>query len=148
MLALKVQETDQSCAEIAGLNEISKYDLALVGLIGKKGEVMMREIAEYLDVPFSTATGVVDKLVKKKILKRVNSEIDRRTVMVGLTPKRGTEIFHQFITFRHKLGEVVLAHMDERDFADIERLMKKMVRQISDNNVEAQIKKGFAKIKD
>lgn len=148
MLALKVQETDQSCAEIAGLNEISKYDLALVGLIGKKGEVIMREIAEYLDVPFSTATGVVDKLVKKKILKRVNSEIDRRTVKVGLTSKRGTEIFHQFITFRHRLGEVVLANMDERDFADIERLMKKMVRQISDYHVEAQIKKGFAKVED
>lgn len=146
MLALKVQETDQSCAEIAGLNEITKYDLALVGLIGKKGEVIMREIAEYLDVPFSTATGVVDKLVKKKILKRVNSEIDRRTVKVGLTSKRGAEIFHQFITFRHRLGEVVLANMDERDFADIERLMKKMVRQISDHHVEAQIKTGFAKV--
>ena len=53
MLALKVQEqTDQSCAEMAGVNEISKYDLALVGRIGKKGEVIMREIAEYLDVPF------------------------------------------------------------------------------------------------
>ena len=146
MLALKVQETDQSCAEIAGLNEISKYDLALVGLIGKKGEVIMREIAEYLDVPFSTATGVVDKLVKKKILKRVNSEIDRRTVKVGLTSKKGVEIFRQFIAFRHRLGEVVLANMDERDFADIERLMKKMVRQISDHHVEAHIKKGFAKV--
>jgi DNA-binding MarR family transcriptional regulator len=148
MLALKVQETDQSCAEMAGVNEISKYDLALVGLIGKKGEVIMREIAEYLDVPFSTATGVVDKLVKKKILKRVNSETDRRIVKVGLTPKRGKEIFDQFISFRHKLGEIVLANMDERDFSDIERLMKKMVRQIADHNVEAQMKKEFANIKE
>jgi DNA-binding MarR family transcriptional regulator len=147
MLALKVQETDQSCAEMAGVNEISKYDLALVGLIGKKGEVIMREIAEYLDVPFSTATGVVDKLVKKKILKRVNSETDRRTVKVELTSKRGKEIFQQFISFRHKLGEIVLANMDERDFADIERLMKKMVRQIADHNVDAQLKKELAQVK-
>jgi DNA-binding MarR family transcriptional regulator len=147
MLALKVQETDQSCAEMAGVNEISKYDLALVGLIGKKGEVIMREIAEYLDVPFSTATGVVDKLVKKKILKRVNSETDRRTVKVELTSKRGKEIFQQFISFRHKLGEIVLANMDERDFTDIERLMKKMVRQISDHNVDAQLKKELAQVK-
>lgn len=139
MLSLKVQETDQSCAEMAGVNEISKYDLALVGLIGKKGEVIMREIAEYLDVPYSTATGVVDKLVKKKILKRVNSEIDRRTVKVGLTSKRGKEIFQQFISFRHKLGEIVLANMDERDFEDIERLMKKMVRQIADHNVRSAL---------
>ena len=36
---------------------------------------------------------------------------------------------------------------DDKDFADIERLMKKMVRQISDHNVEAQIKRGFAQVK-
>jgi hypothetical protein len=34
--------------------------------------------------------------------------------------------------------------MDERDFADIERLMKKMVCQIADHNVEEQIKKQFS----
>jgi DNA-binding MarR family transcriptional regulator len=148
MLSLKVQEVDQSCAEMAGVNEISKYDLALVGLIGKKEEVIMRDIAEYLDVPYSTATGIVDKLVKKKILKRVNSETDRRTVKVGLTPKRGKEIFEQFISFRHKLGEIVLAKMDERDFEDIERLMTKMVRQISDHNMSAQLKKELTATKE
>ena len=146
MLAIKVQETDQSCADIVGVNDISKYDLALVGLIGKKGEVIMREIAEYLDVPYSTATGIVDKLVGKKIVRRFNSEDDRRTVRVALTPKRGSEIFQLFMAFRHKLGEIVLANMDEGDFADIERLMKKMVKQISDHNVEAQLKE-MAKVK-
>ena len=140
LFAAKVQETDQSCAEILGANDISKFDLALVGFIGKKGEVIMREVAEYLDVPYSTATGIVDKLVKKKIVKRVNSETDRRTVKVAITPKKGKEIFEQFTFFRHKLGAIILSNMDERDLSDIERIMKKMVRQISDHNIKAQLK--------
>jgi DNA-binding MarR family transcriptional regulator len=147
LLSVKVQETDQSCAEIVSANDISKYDLALVGMIGQKGEVIMRDIAEYLDVPYSTATGIVDKLVNKKILKRINSDTDRRTVKISLTPKKGKEICEQFVCFRHKLGEIVLANMDERDFADIDRIMKKMVRQISEHNVEAEVKREMTSLK-
>ncbi|HEX5168264.1 MAG TPA: MarR family winged helix-turn-helix transcriptional regulator [Cyclobacteriaceae bacterium] len=147
MFALKVQETDQSCVEMAAANDITKYDLALIGHIGKKGEVIMREIADYVDVPYSTATGIIDKLVKKKLVKRVNSETDRRTVKVALTPKKGKELFDQFMNFRHKLGEIVLSNMDERDFSDIERIMKKMVRQISDHNVESQLREELTAAK-
>jgi DNA-binding MarR family transcriptional regulator len=147
MFSLKVQETDQSCVELVGTNDISKYDLLLLGVIGKKGEVIMREVAEFLDVPYSTATGIVDKLVQKKIVKRVNSETDRRTVKVALTSKKGQEIFEKFMSCRHKLGEIVLSNMDERDLTDIERIMKKMVRQISDHNMETQLKKELGEMK-
>jgi DNA-binding MarR family transcriptional regulator len=147
LLAVKVQATDQSCTEIVSVNDINKSDLALVGMVGKKGEVIMRDIAEYLDVPYSTATGIVDKLVNKKILKRINSETDRRTVKISITPKKGKEIYDQFNRFRHKLGEIVLANMDERDFADIERIMKKMVRQISEHNFEAELKREMTNMK-
>lgn len=147
MLAIQVQETDQSCVEIVAANDITKYDLALIGMIGKKGEVIMRDIADYLDIPYSTATGIVDKLVKKKMLKRVNSETDRRNVKVELTARKGKELFDQFMNFRHKLGEIVLAGMDERDFSDIERIMKKMVRQISDHNIEDQLRKELSEVK-
>lgn len=147
MFSLKVQETDQSCVELVGANDITKYDLLLIGMIGRKGEIIMREVAEYLDVPYSTATGIVDKLVQKKIVKRVNSETDRRTVKVALAPKKGKEIFEKFMSFRHKLGEIVLSNMDEQDFTDIERIMKKMVRQISDHNMETRLKKELAEVK-
>ena len=144
MFAIKVQETDQSCVDIVAANDISKYDLALIGMIGKKGEVIMREVADYLDVPYSTATGVVDKLVSKKILKRINSETDRRTVKVTITNKKGQEIFDKFNYFRHTLGQLVLSSLDEKDFADMDRIMKKMAGKISDRNIEVELKKALA----
>ena len=144
MFAIKVQETDQSCVDIVAANDITKYDLALIGMIGKKGEVIMRDIAEYLDVPYSTATGIVDKLVNKKILKRINSDTDRRTVKVTITTKKGQEIFDKFNYFRHTLGQLVLSSLDENDFSDMDRIMKKMVRNIADRNMEAELKKALA----
>lgn len=133
LLIAKTQETDQSCITIIGANDITKQDLAIIAFVGKRGEVIMREIADYLDIPYSTATGIIDKLVNKKVLKRVNCPTDRRKVAVGLTPKKGQEVFQQFTAFRHGLGAKVLAPMDERDFEDMDRIMKKMVKQISVN---------------
>jgi DNA-binding MarR family transcriptional regulator len=83
----------------------------------------------------------VDKLVRKKFLRRISSETDRRIVRVEITPKKGKDIYEQFMLFRHKLGEITLSAMDERDFDDMDRIMKKMVRQITDYNVETQLKK-------
>jgi hypothetical protein len=60
---------------------------------------------------------------------------------VEITPKKGKDIYEQFMLFRHKLGEITLSAMDERDFDDMDRIMKKMVRQITDYNVETQLKK-------
>lgn len=141
LLSLKVQETDQSCCEIVSTNDITKVDLALIGFIGKEEEVIMRQVAEYLKVPYSTATGIVDKLVNMKFLKRVNSEKDRRTVKVCLTPKKGKEIYSQFLSFRNKLGEIVLSDLDEKDFEDIARIMEKMANKITNYNLDNDLRK-------
>jgi DNA-binding MarR family transcriptional regulator len=141
LFAGRVQETDQSCADIVTANCISKFDLALIGMIGKRNEVIMRDIAEFLDVPQSTATGIVDKLVSTKILRRLHSETDRRTVKISLTPKKGQEIYQQFINFRYKLGEIVLRNLDERDLSDLQRIMSKMLTQITEQSLEGEVKR-------
>jgi DNA-binding MarR family transcriptional regulator len=145
LFAGRVQETDQSCAELVNVNSINKLDLALIGMIGKREEVIMRDVAEFLSIPQSTATGIVDKLVSKKILRRLHSETDRRTVKIMLTPRKGQEIYQQFITFRYKLGELVLQNLDERDLSDLHRIMSKMLKQITNHqsveNVERELEK-------
>lgn len=82
-MMLKMQEIDNRCMESA--KDISKREFVLVILIGKKGEMIMREIADHLQIPMSTATGIVDKLVEKDYLQRNYSSEDRRIVKVGLS---------------------------------------------------------------
>ncbi|MFZ5986197.1 MAG: MarR family winged helix-turn-helix transcriptional regulator [Bacillota bacterium] len=65
----------------------SKSELFTMLLIEKHGEIIMSQIADYTGVPMSTATGVVDRLVKHGYLIRERSESDRRIVVIKLTAK-------------------------------------------------------------
>ncbi len=48
----------------------------------------MSSFAEGIDVPLSTATRIVNRLVKKGIAVRHRSDLDRRTVEIDLRPLR------------------------------------------------------------
>ena len=47
----------------------------------------MSQIADYVNIPMSTATGIIDRLVKNGYCTRRRSESDRRVVMIALTKK-------------------------------------------------------------
>ena len=63
-LLLKLEEVDNFCMELS--KDITKADLSLIGYVGRENEVIMRQVAEFCEVPLSTATWTVDKLVDKK----------------------------------------------------------------------------------
>ncbi|MDH3711295.1 MAG: MarR family transcriptional regulator [Cyclobacteriaceae bacterium] len=119
-LMVKMEEVDDFCVELT--KDISKQDLSLIGYIGRQEEVIMREVATYCEVPLSTATWCVDKLVEKKYLKRVNSQEDRRIVKVSLT-KKGQGVFELFQSKKYEMGERMLGNLSkERQEAFIETL--------------------------
>lgn len=47
----------------------------------------MTQIAEYILAPLNTTTGVIGRLEKKQMVKRVRSDEDRRIVLITLTDK-------------------------------------------------------------
>lgn len=64
---------------------VSRFELAALMLAERHDNITMSALAQGMSVPMSTATGVVDRLVRKKLLKRDRSEEDRRIVTVALT---------------------------------------------------------------
>ena len=63
----------------------SKSELFTMMLVDRHGEITMSQIADYINVPMSTATGVVERLVKNGYLERDRSYSDRRVVVIELT---------------------------------------------------------------
>ena len=119
-LILKLEEVDNFCVELT--KDISKQDLSLIGYVGNNGEVIMRQVAEFCDVPLSTATWNVDKLVEKKYLRRFHSEEDRRIVKVALT-KKGIGVFMLFQQKKGEMGQRMLSVLSaEKQLAFIEYL--------------------------
>lgn len=64
---------------------VSKTELLTLLQVDRNGEIIMSQIADYINIPMSTATGLVERLVKKGYLERARSESDRRIVTIRLT---------------------------------------------------------------
>ena len=109
-LILKLEEVDNFCVHLT--RDISKHELALISYIGEEEETIMRQVADFCEVPLSTATWTVDKLVDKKYLKRVNSLDDRRIVKVSLT-KKGIGVFVMFQQKKYEMGQRMLSDLSE-----------------------------------
>lgn len=70
--------------------EMSKQDLFSIMIVGRQGETTMSQLSDQMNMPMSTATGIVDRLVKKGYVQRGRSEADRRIVAITLTDKGRT----------------------------------------------------------
>lgn len=64
---------------------LAKQDLISLLMIERVGECTMTQLAEHMNFPTSTMTGIVDRLVKKGFVERYRSEQDRRIVLINLT---------------------------------------------------------------
>lgn len=65
--------------------KFSKLELFTMLLVDKRKETTMTELVEYINTPMSTATGIVDRLVRNGYISRGRSETDRRIVLLSLT---------------------------------------------------------------
>lgn len=73
-------------------SEFSKTEIVTMFFVDRRGETTMSRLAEYLGVPMSTATGIVDRLVKNGSIVRDRSEADRRIVTLRLTDRGKTAL--------------------------------------------------------
>ncbi|MEM7552067.1 MAG: MarR family transcriptional regulator [Bacteroidota bacterium] len=133
-LIVKMQEVDSFCVDMT--KDISKQDLSLIGFVGKRDRLIMRDIAEFLEVPFSTATGIVDKLVQKGYLLRFNSEEDRRTVWVGLTEKLGKETYEFFSMKKMEMSQRIMSLLTSKEQEQFLDIMEKVTSGISSDSLQ------------
>ena len=65
--------------------KFSKTEIFTMLYLYKKKEATMTELVEYINSPMSTATGIIDRLVRSGHVSRGRSETDRRIVILTLT---------------------------------------------------------------
>lgn len=74
--------------------EMSKQELFTIMMIDRFGEITMSQLSEHMNFPMSTATGIIDRLVKKGYLQRGRNGSDRRIVVITLSDKGRTFMQH------------------------------------------------------
>ena len=94
---------------------------ALIVVYGNESTSMrMGQLASALGVAFSTATGVVDRLVEQGLLVRQVDPDDRRLVVVGLT-ERGHETVERPYRESQRRFAAVLEHLDLEELEVVRR---------------------------
>lgn len=84
----------------------TKNEIFVMLILYRNSEVNMSQIAQYLGVPLNTATGIVGRMEKKKLIERVRSEEDKRIVTIRFTTagrEQVQNIMQSFIFYGQKI---------------------------------------------
>jgi len=92
------------------LLDCSKNELLILLLLYRKTNVNMTQIAEYIEVPLNTATGIVARMEKKQMVCRERGKEDKRVVTIELADcgkELMQNILKEFIYYGQKLLEAL-----------------------------------------
>lgn len=111
-------------------NEIfncSKNEVFVLLLLYRRNDVNMTQIADYLNVPLNTATGIVARMEKRDFLVRERSSEDKRVVTIKLT-RAGRATIRDILNEMIRYGQLI---MDSFTRAEVQ-LVFKMVDKVMD----------------
>ena len=103
---------------------LPRFDV-MAALYRRRDGVTMSELSRMLLVSNGNATAVVDRLEKDGIVRRTQSETDRRTVYVALTPE-GIAAFEIMAAGHEAEVSKLFAGLTEADLDGLTELLKQM----------------------
>jgi len=92
----------------------SKSEAALLAFLAEQGPATMSEVSSAVGLALSSATGLVDRLVERRLVERSRPESDRRTVRVVLTA-RGRRALEALTADRVRLSRGMLERLAPRE---------------------------------
>jgi DNA-binding MarR family transcriptional regulator len=104
---------------------LSRSETALLTFLSEKEQATMSEISALLGLALSSTTGLVDRLVERRLVERSRAEHDRRTVRVVLT-KRGRRALEAYDADRIGLGRGMLERLDHKERTTLLKLVRKV----------------------
>jgi len=107
--------------------ELSPQEIRVVAALGHKGSTIMSDLAGMLNVPLSTATHTVDKLVAKELVERGRGDRDRRIVLVELSGK-GRRLHQSCLECQLAMGRTMLEALSPGEREIFLELMAKMTQ--------------------
>jgi len=96
-------------------------------LLGAAGELHMSELVARLGVSLSTVSGLVDRVVDHGLATRREDPVDRRQVLVGLTPA-GTAFIDRFRELNARQMRELLERLDDAELAQVRAALSALAR--------------------
>ncbi len=127
------------------LLDCSKNEILVLWLLYRTKEVNMTQIAEYIHVPLNTATGVVDRMEKKKLIVRSRSAEDKRVVTICMGAK-GMEQIKEIVGEMTYYGTQVLQQFTSEEVRLMGKFMETVVQVMKQERKNEKSGKKIRKI--
>jgi len=99
----------------------------LLYLLGASGELHMSDLVQRLGVSLSTVSGLVDRVVDHGLATRREDAVDRRQVVVGLTPA-GATFIDRFRELNARQMRDLLHDLDDTELAQLRSALTALTR--------------------
>ena len=116
----------------------SKTEILALMIIDRCEELIMSQLADYIKNPMSTATGIIDRLVKNGYIERERSDTDRRIVVIRLSDN-GKELIGRLKNTLMDFLNLLYGSLTEEEQQMLIRILLKIVEIINKQNEQAEL---------
>ena len=109
--------------------KVSAVEIDILKLLDAEGDKKMKDIGERVRVKLSNLTNIIDRLESQKLVKRVNSKTDRRSIFVHISTK-GKKLLADYAEFLRELSTRMKQVMQEDQFGILVEGLEK-ISQVS-----------------
>lgn len=102
--------------------------MEILHLIREKKQVLMKDVADFLDITPPSATSLINNLVENDILERKLDKVDRRVILLGMT-EHGKRIFEKAKKERAEAFEKVISNLTEKERETLLKILQKLQEQ-------------------
>lgn len=123
---------DQMSCDLS-MTHISMLQLQALIFIKKHPHCQMSDIAGEFNIELPSATSLINKLVKAKLVQREADEKDRRLVRVALT-QSGGKLLEEGMKMKTKKIEQMLSYLTEKEKEDLLRITKTIITNMEEQH--------------
>lgn len=132
---------------VEAMLNFSPPELRSLMWLGRHGMAVMSDFAQGIKVPLSTATRIVNRMVKKGLVTRRRSDLDRRIVEIDLSPV-AYEHKNRFLAERLESTERVLGVLSRDESETLLVLLEKALRLSGSGGSDGLNVDGVAGLKE
>lgn len=139
---------DFKMTDIAAMRFVVNYFHSMSGLnltptqcevfivLKENGDSMsQRDMEKCLDLSKSTLSGIIGTMERRGFVEKTVSEEDKRVMIISLT-EEGNRVYSDALSILHQVDRILLSGLDDEEIATLGRVLDRMRRNATSNDVE------------
>ncbi|SDX57744.1 MarR family winged helix-turn-helix transcriptional regulator [Paenibacillus sp. CF384] len=120
--------------KVAQQHQITPIQLIVIRILREHPEIKLTELAEKLNLGSSTASGIIDRMVRDELVYRERTEADRRAMTLTLTDK-GRTLWEESNETRTLMFQPLLqlSEEDQHQFLRIQTEILGILRKVKED---------------